>query len=423
MKKTVYSLLMLSLSLLLAFSASAAPLSPGIQVISSDVEVVKAGTVGHSIRFSAEDFEKGMSLSKIKGIKILSLPSIFDGILRQDGKPVSQGDVLSAKELAELVFEPASDDALETTFDFALTNVGYGHTLTCKLCVLEKPNAAPVLLSSNERVSTFENIALYGSLRASDPENDALSYSVCAYPKYGILELTDASTGTYRYTPNAGRTGSDSFTYMVTDRFGNTTETDRVRIKIEENESQTTFADMDGHWAHNAAIRLVAEDIMSCSSEDGESLFLPAGQVSRCEFLVMAMKACGMTSAATCLDTGYDDNDRIPLSARSYVATATEAGFVRGIEENGQIVFAPDRAITRAEAAVILNNMLSLPVPAAAPVFADSSAVPAWASAAVNALSSNGLMNGMGSGCLAPSEHMTRAQCASLLEKVLLRDR
>jgi len=422
MKKIAFCLrpfvLALLAALLLSQSVGAAPLSPGLQVIAAKTAVVKSAIAGSRINFTDEDFTKATALQKIRGIKILSLPSVFDGVLFQDGKAVKEGDVLKAKDLSSLVFEPASDEAFETAFDFIFTNAGFSHAITCRLCLLEEPNASPVLLSTDERVTTYENVAYYGSLKAADPENDELTFSVSSTPKYGVLEILDASVGSFRYTPNANRTGNDSFSYTVTDCFGNTAETDKVRIKIEKNESKTTFADMDGHWASNAAIRLVSEGIME-GETDGETLcFLPAQSVSRCDFLVMAMKACGHSAALTCLDTGYDDNDNIPLSDRGYVAIATNAGYIEGVSDGQTLSFAPDRPITRAEAAVILNRMLSLPTPVSARVFADSDTVPAWAESAMTALSANGLLNGNGSGCLAPTETMTRAQCAVLLEKV-----
>ena len=58
-----------------------------------------------------------------------------------------------------------------------------------------------------------------GSLGATDPENDALTYTVTKQPEHGTVTI-DQATGTYTYTPNdinytAAQT--DSFSVSVTD--------------------------------------------------------------------------------------------------------------------------------------------------------------------------------------------------------------
>lgn len=56
-------------------------------------------------------------------------------------------------------------------------------------------------------------------LDASDPDNDALTYTIVQQGALGRAE-TDVA-GNYRYTPNPGARGQDSFVFRVTDSAGN----------------------------------------------------------------------------------------------------------------------------------------------------------------------------------------------------------
>lgn len=56
-------------------------------------------------------------------------------------------------------------------------------------------------------------------LDASDPDNDALTYTIVQQGALGLAE-TDVA-GNYRYTPNPGARGQDSFVFRVTDSAGN----------------------------------------------------------------------------------------------------------------------------------------------------------------------------------------------------------
>ncbi|MCA8988264.1 MAG: tandem-95 repeat protein, partial [Planctomycetaceae bacterium] len=79
-------------------------------------------------------------------------------------------------------------------------------------------NAAPV--ASGDSYSTNENVALVvpapGVLsNDSDADGDSISATIVTLPGHG--SLTWAADGAFTYTPDAGFSGSDSFTYQVSD--------------------------------------------------------------------------------------------------------------------------------------------------------------------------------------------------------------
>ncbi|MFQ3626744.1 MAG: Ig-like domain-containing protein [Cyanobacteriota bacterium] len=76
-------------------------------------------------------------------------------------------------------------------------------------------NDAPVANAAtlNTRTGKTET----GFLTATDVENEPLSFSIVSAPTNGTVTLINALTGEYTYTPNAGFSGFDSFTFRAND--------------------------------------------------------------------------------------------------------------------------------------------------------------------------------------------------------------
>ena len=75
-------------------------------------------------------------------------------------------------------------------------------------------------------VTTRENTPANGTLAGSDPDGDTLTFALTGTPALGTVQLTDAATGAFTYTPAAGATGYDTFAYTVSDG-----ETSRVACR------------------------------------------------------------------------------------------------------------------------------------------------------------------------------------------------
>ncbi|MGH8126894.1 MAG: Ig-like domain-containing protein [Gammaproteobacteria bacterium] len=86
--------------------------------------------------------------------------------------------------------------------------------------------------ASNGSVSTNENTAVNGTLSASDPNGDALTFSIENEPSHGSVSITNASTGAFTYTPNNNYSGSDSFTFEATDSAGLTSNTATESVTV-----------------------------------------------------------------------------------------------------------------------------------------------------------------------------------------------
>ena len=108
----------------------------------------------------------------------------------------------------------------------------------------------------------------------------------------------------------------------------------------------------------SAAAAVTDAGIMSFTEDGGNNLFRPTEKMTRLEFLVAAMAAFGADKLPKAANTGFADSDDVDSKYKSYVYSAAKLGIVKGIDTDSGCCFMPDRNITKAEAAVILNNII-----------------------------------------------------------------
>lgn len=85
-------------------------------------------------------------------------------------------------------------------------------TATVSITVQAQPGSAPV--ANNQTVSTAAGVARAIVLAATDADGDPLTYQIVAGPGHGTLGGTPPNV---TYTPAAGYTGADSFTFRASD--------------------------------------------------------------------------------------------------------------------------------------------------------------------------------------------------------------
>lgn len=424
MKKLCYAIILPLLAAVLCINASAytyygGMLSPALTNISEDVTLIKSGLIATDIGFSADDFVHVLGKG-FESITLTALPPESSGKLTLDGNPVSINQQISAVSLSKLRFTP-SKETKEASFRF---KSGGEYSLCCIMRSIDSVNMAPVVnvvqagtkLTSQGvgSIWTQRDITVYGTLSVSDPEGDELTFEITKYPENGILKLVNVTHGDYCYTPCDGVTGEDTFSYVVRDEWGNYSEEASVVVKIDKTASDVVFADMDEHWAHNAALVMVAEQSMDAECMAGEIYFRPDEIMTRENFLVTVMKALGAGDIEPC-STVFADNAEISSAATGYINRAYELGVIKGIDNDGMLCFKPDLPVTRAEAAVILNSIIGASEPDVVPVFADNQSVPAWAKSAIYALTDAGIFTGTGSGNISPNSQLNKAQTAQML--------
>ncbi|MGH8270920.1 MAG: beta strand repeat-containing protein [Gammaproteobacteria bacterium] len=118
-------------------------------------------------------------------------------------------------------YTPASGYSGSDNFTFIATDTVTGlvsNTATVNITINATPPPNPVApVASNLALTSYENQALAGTLPAVvTPATDALSFAAST-AAHGTVDVTDAASGAFTYTPNAGYSGADSFSFMATD--------------------------------------------------------------------------------------------------------------------------------------------------------------------------------------------------------------
>lgn len=359
--------------------------------------------------FSQDDFTSAAA----DGIFLTSVPQETLATVRYGSRVLKAGDALPTEALGDLTLEAKCVTAQEVTIGYCTLSDGVlSGVQELKLSILPKEDQPPT--AEDGSLETYKNIAGSGTLSAADPEGKPLTYNLVKEPKRGSVELHE--DGTFTYTPDKNKVGKDSFTYTVTDSGGNTSEEAKISIEIRKPTDKATYADMDGDSDAFYAMWLKEAGLFTGATVGGNLCFEPEKTVSRGEFLVMVMKLVDAQADETGLTSGFSDEAATPVWLQPYIVSALGSGMISGVSSEDGVVFRPEAALSRAEAAVMLQNVLQLPAPTAKTVFSetDAAAVPAWAADATAALSAAGISLGD----TAQADAITRREVGKLLYEV-----
>lgn len=363
------------------------PVSPALSIIASEIPMAKSGIVGNEILFSPSDFERVLNLSQIGSVTVTEVPALTDGELLIGSSSVRSGQSVSRANLGLLSFA-AAEGCRQSSFEFRVDDSPY--TLRCQLYLLDGINLSPSAAAAGTPVSTYRDIAAHGRLYASDPEGDPLTYQIVSYPRHGTLSL--AGNGRYIYAPESDYTGQDSFRYVVYDKYGNYSAASRVRLEVSNSVSSVRYEDMGESEAYAAALRLTDMGVMNGTQVGEVRYFYPERGVTRCEFVVMALKAAGIASLPSVSDTGFEDDGDIPSALKPYIATAARSGYIKGCSLDGVKYFFPDAQISMAEAATVSAALLGIDTNVTVAAFAGDASAPVWAHSAIGLLAARGLL-------------------------------
>lgn len=405
-----------------AIPVSASVMDPTTQQGASVMAFSKNVTLTDELTFSRVDFQViGDERVTLESIILTSLPAREAGVLMIGDELLTVGDVVASSALDGIRFRPLVSPVLVST-EFSFTPVfssgASGQDVQVSLYLLNEENHAPV--AENLEFTTYKNVAYTGLFSAVDPEGDLVTFQLVDKPARGSVTLDENGSAEFVYTPYENKTGKDSFTYVAIDAVGNTSAEATVKLKIEKPTTKVTYADMTGHPAYNAAIRLAEDGIFVGANMDGNYYFQPEVPVTRVEFLAMAMAAadCEVLNGVT--TTGFYDDDAIQTWAKPYVASALKSGMVQGsLSVDGAAVFLGEQTITTAEAAVLLNRMLSVTDVSADTWGGAADVIPTWACQSVMNLETVGVLNPEPDVAFLLSSTMTRADAAQMLLSAL----
>ena len=420
-KLTIAAMLIICcLAVLMTVGSSAAqkpaPTSPALHVIASATDMRVATLVGNEYTFSKQDFARALNLSSLEYITVTSLPDPEKGALYMGSDGVVAGQTLRASDLSLMTYESVSNAVGQGSFTFSAN--GSAYELTCTVYSLASINASPTVSAvptGSTSLKVYANTPAHGVLGGYDPEGDALTFEVVSYPASGLVQVTDAATGAYTYIPGKDFVGQDSFLYVLRDCYGNYSASGKVSITVQSCTVSRPYDDLSGKACLTDALNMTELGLMSGTQKGSLYCFEPDRQISRVDFLVTAMNAVGM-SCAPVSNTGFADDADIPTAMKGYVKTAYEKGYVGATSKKGGLYFNPNENISRAEAAVILSNLIGYANQKIPTNFSDT--VPTFAQDAVVSLYSLGVLQ-TPDGSVQANAAMTRSDVAMWLSKTI----
>ena len=357
--------------------------------------------------FTSQDFSQ--SDDPLMGICITKLPDANTGTVLLGARVLRPGDILTAEQVDQMTFMPLrtqEDMSAELTYLPIYSN-RVEKSATTTIAIRGKEDKTPVAEDSS--IETYKNLPNEGTLKASDPEGQTLTYTLVRAPKRGTVVLRE--DGSFLYTPKKNKVGVDSFTFSATDPAGNVSRIATVTIQILKPTDSKQYTDTIGEdcrftaeWMRNTGL-FVGEKV------GGQSCFYPDKTVSKGEFLTMLMQVLDIpTDSVQDVDVPADS----PEWLKPYLAAAQRAGITAGLPVSESGNFEPDAAITGGEVAVMLQNALDLTVTQQTletQQAEDSQGVPAWAASSLTVMKENGIT-------LSAEEIVTRGEISKVLYQV-----
>ncbi|GLY08035.1 Ig-like domain-containing protein [Actinoplanes sp. NBRC 101535] len=213
-----------------------ATLDNGEVTYTAAADATGSDTFSYTVSDSAGGQDQATVTMVIDGAPIATA----DTATTETGKPVTidvlgndtdpEGDALTVASVSQpahgtatinagktVTYTPAAKYRGDDTFTYVAQDTG-GHTSTATINVTVK-NAPPVAVADTAAVVHDEAVDISVLDNDTDANDDELSVTAVGTPGHGTAEITGKMV---RYTPEAGFSGADTFTYEVSDSDGGT---------------------------------------------------------------------------------------------------------------------------------------------------------------------------------------------------------
>lgn len=176
------------------------------------------------------------------------------------------------------------------------------------------------------------------------------------------------------------------------------------------------FSDISMHWAKDSIDYAVSRGLISGTAK---TTFSPDAAMTR-GMLATALGKLSDADVKGCKTSSFTDV-KAGSTFQPYIEWAYRKGIIEGVSSSQ---FAPDKAVTREETAVIMQNYAkvtgyTLPVTRQANTFGDSSAISGTCQEAVKAMQQAGIMMGGSNNNFRPGDSITRAEVSAILYRYI----
>ncbi|MBR3932923.1 MAG: S-layer homology domain-containing protein [Clostridia bacterium] len=303
----------------------------------------------------------------------------------EDGKVLEtiiyNGSYINTKENAKILSAGANAESLSVTVEGESAEIYASNDVTMNNVSFKSDNTLKTIRYNDKNVK-FENST--GTIRLPGGESDTVVENDQSSDKGGI---TDGKK------PGGSQGGGGTVG-------GGTT-------------TMPMFTDITNHWAKASIERMAQKGIVKGYGVT----FRPDDSISRAELVTMAVRALGID-----LKDGNSPFEDVSSDSwyAGYINTALSIGII-----SKDTKFRPDDLITREEMSKILSvaNALmageDMVVPDSFTVsYKDTDEISTWAEGFVKYASYSGLMNGTDEGNFAPRANATRAQVATVIDRM-----
>ena len=265
----------------------------------------------------------------------------------------------------------------------------------------------------------FSSFALNGYTGTIDQEKDTITVTLPFGTEYTYLTPTyNVSEGATVYVDDPEWLNVPMFSgkyqvnftaprqFTVISESENVTTTYTVNVVVSDEFSDVKPDD----WFYNNVMDAVANGYMT---GEGNGIFNPMGKTTRAAFASTIANALGYEAPEdpSTVTTRFKDVPSTHWGAGA-IAFCVENEIIGGYDDG---TFRPDQAITRQEAAAILNNAFGLTASTDVSKFTDANRIASWATAHVAAVANAELMNGDVDGAFRPTSNLNRAELASIM--------
>lgn len=247
-------------------------------------------------------------------------------------------------------------------------------------------------LSDYNKLGTYSKESVFLSMLSSIGSKNSLAEIDALFDEC-VKEQTPAAGG---QTGGGGKTSAANK--------GSSAVSNSVPVTPPEKVKTGVFPDVKGHWAEEAIKELYEKGVIN-GFEDGS--FCPDNAVTRAEFVKIMCKMFGLSGKGECSFNDVTSKDWF----YDAVCTGEKYGLITGDDKGG---FNPHKAITREDAAVILQRFLKLGTGSDIN-FADSEKISDYAENAVKALACAGIIKGYDDNTIKPDGEITRAEAAAVI--------
>lgn len=276
----------------------------------------------------------------------------------------------------------------------------------------------------DESITINRNTILTSNFRAESTIADStLTYIVVDQPSHGTLVHTEATDKSFTYTPDLDYTGSDSFTFKVSD--GTTISniaTISIEITVPEDEIiPFYYVDMQNHWANYSASHLAARGLIIGEEIGNRFYFYPKREMTRADFILflLAITESNEDASIEIPEVTFADVESTPDWLIEAAKLAYAKGIIKGSANGNQLYLNPYNPLTRKEAVVMIDNILDLTDSTDNLTYTDTSSIPNWALQAVKNLTAYKIIQGDSENLFNPNKVISRAEAAEMCYKLV----